>query len=135
MRFDIKLISYYCHRINQNQVIPNAKLRKNTSRLFLFFIFVLQKIREKWWTQGTRMPPSNIKWHRGTGRCPGTVIPERGRWWPPPRSHVGAHPNKCTVSVCPHFLASISRCRLLMQDRKLCFCRLRVKVTQSRRQI
>ena len=35
----------------------------------------------------------------------------------------------------PHFLASISRFRLLSQDRKLYFCRLRVKVARSRRQI
>ena len=49
--------------------------------------------------------------------------PPGGSWQPPPRSHVGAHTIKRTVSVCPHFLASISRCRLLSQDRKLCFCR------------
>ena len=64
-----------------------------------------------------------------------TVIPERGSWRLPPRSRVGAHKIKRAVSVCPHFLASISRCRLLSQDRKLCFCRLRVKVARSRRQI
>ena len=56
-------------------------------------------------------------------------------WRPPPRSHVGAHTIKRAVSVCPHFLASISCFRLLSQDRKLCFCRLRVKVARSRRQI
>ena len=63
-----------------------------------------------------------------------TVIPERGSWRPPPRSNVGAHTIKHAVSVCLHFLASISRFRLLSQDRKLCFWRLRVKVTRSRRQ-
>ena len=35
----------------------------------------------------------------------------------------------------PHFLASISRFRLLSQDRKFSFCQLRVKVARSRRQI
>ena len=40
-----------------------------------------------------------------------SVIPERGSWRPLPRSHVGAHAIKRAVSVCPHFLASISRCR------------------------
>ena len=63
------------------------------------------------------------------------VIPERGTWRPPPRSHVGAHTITRAVSVCPHFLASISLFRLSSQDRALCFCRLRVKVARSRRQI
>ena len=40
------------------------------------------------------------------------VIPDRGSWRPPPRSRVGAHTIKRAVSVCPHFLASISRFRL-----------------------
>ena len=53
----------------------------------------------------------------------------------PPRSHVGAHTIKRAMSVCSYFFASISRCRLLSPDRKLCFCRLRVKVARSRRQI
>ena len=30
------------------------------------------------------------------------VIPERGSWRPPPRSHLGAHTIKRAVSVCPH---------------------------------
>ena len=47
----------------------------------------------------------------------GAVIPHRGSWRPPPHSHVGAHTIKRAVSVCPHFLASISRFRLLSQDR------------------
>ena len=42
-----------------------------------------------------------------------TVVPERGSWRSPLRSHVGAHTIKRAASVCPHFLASISRCRLL----------------------
>ena len=32
------------------------------------------------------------------------VIPERGNWRPPPRTHVGAHTIKRAVSVCPQFL-------------------------------
>ena len=32
---------------------------------------------------------------------PEPVIPDRGSWWPPPRSHVGAHTIKRAVSVCP----------------------------------
>ena len=41
-----------------------------------------------------------------------------------------------TSSLYPtHFLASISRCRLLSQDWELCFSRLRVKEARSRRQI
>ena len=74
-----------------------------------------------------------IHWGKILGIVP--VIPDRGSWRPPPRSHVGAHTIKRAVSVCPHFLVSISRSRLLSQDRKLCFCRLRVKVARSRRQI
>ena len=64
-----------------------------------------------------------------------TVIPDRGSWRPPPRSHVGAYTIKRAVSVCPHFLASISRFHLLSKDQKLCFCRLPIKVARSRRQI
>ena len=61
------------------------------------------------------------------------VIPEHGSWRPPPRSHVGAHTIKRAVTVRPHFLASISHCRLLSQDGKVCFYRLRVKVALNRR--
>ena len=87
--------------------------------------------------------PNGVRSHERGGHSTGSfleitrspVIPERGSWQPPPCSHVGAHTIKRAVSVCPHCLASIPRFRLLSQDRKLCFCRLRVKVARSRRQI
>ena len=50
------------------------------------------------------------------------VILEHRSWRPPPRFHAGAYAMKRAVSVCPHFLASISRCRLLSQDRNSTLC-------------
>ena len=35
------------------------------------------------------------------------VSPERGSWWPPPRSHVSARIIKRAASVCPHHFPSI----------------------------
>ena len=45
------------------------------------------------------------------------------------------HTTEHGESVCTYFLASISRCRLLSQDRELCFSQLRVKKARSRQQI
>ena len=47
------------------------------------------------------------------------VFAERGRNGPPPATRVDHHTTKRGVSVCPHFLASISRCRLFSQDQEL----------------
>ena len=80
---------------------------------------------------GTQFPCSTS----GSNQRVTAVIPVRGSWRPPPRSHVGAHTINLAMSVCPHFLASFLRFRLLSQDRKLCFCRLREKVARSRQQI
>ena len=44
------------------------------------------------------------------GRC--DVFPERGRNWPPPLTREDPHTTKRAVSVCPHFLASISSYRV-----------------------
>ena len=63
------------------------------------------------------------------------VFAERGRKRPPPLTRVDPHTTERSVSVCPYFHASISRCRLLSQDRELCFSRLRIKEARSRRQI
>ena len=60
---------------------------------------------------------------------------KRGRKRPPPLNCVDPHKTKRGVSVCPHFLASISCWRLLSQDRELCFPRLRAKEAQGKRQI
>ena len=46
------------------------------------------------------------------------VIPERGSWRSPPRSHVGEHTVTRAVPVRPHFLASISHCRVLILEFK-----------------
>ena len=48
---------------------------------------------------------------------------------------VDPYTTKCEMFVCPHFLASISRCRLISQDRELYFSRLRVKKARIRRRI
>ena len=63
------------------------------------------------------------------------VFAERGRIRLPPLTRVDPHTTKRGVSMCPHFLASISCCWLLSQDRELCYSRLRVKEARSRRQI
>ena len=83
----------------------------------------------------TNFPPHKKKIYisKATKLVYEAVIRERGSWRAPPRSHVGAHTIKRAVSVCPHFLASISRFRLLSQDRKLCLCRLGMKMARSRR--
>ena len=47
------------------------------------------------------------------------MFAERGRNRPPPLTRVDPHTTKRGVSMCPHFLASISRCRLLSQDREM----------------
>ena len=60
---------------------------------------------------------------------------DRGNFRPLPLTRMKPHTTKHGVSVYPHFLASISRCRVLRQDRELCFSRLRVKKARSRRQI
>ena len=64
-----------------------------------------------------------------------SVFAERGRKRPPLLTRVDPHTTKRGVSVGPHFLASISRSRLLSRDREICFTRLRVKDARSRRQI
>ena len=43
-----------------------------------------------------------------------SVFAERGRKRPPPLARVDPYTTKRGVSVCPHFLASISRCRLFL---------------------
>ena len=44
----------------------------------------------------------------------------------PGSSHVEVHTIKRSVSVCPHYFASISRCRLSSRNSELCFSRLLV---------
>ena len=49
------------------------------------------------------------------------VYPDRGTFWPPPLIHVEPHTIEHGLSVCSHFLASISRYWLLSQVQELCF--------------
>ena len=65
-----------------------------------------------------------VRIHTGQWWGPQTstsVFAKCRRNWPPPLTCVDPHTTKRGVSVCPHFLASISRCQLLSQDRELLF--------------
>ena len=67
--------------------------------------------------------------------CLRTVLTDNGHFRPPPLTRVDPHATKRGMSMCPDFFTSISRCRLLSQDKKLCFSRLRAKEAGNRRQI
>ena len=65
----------------------------------------------------------------------GAHKPRPMEFQPPPLTRVEPHITEYSLSVCPYFLASISRCRLSSKDRELCFSRFRVKNVWRRRQI
>ena len=56
-------------------------------------------------------------------------------FWAPTTDPCGSSHNQLRLFRVSHFYAPISRCRLLSQNRELCFSRLRVKEARSRRQI